>query len=73
MTRHQLSLYSEATQERAVDRQRPAKWLRRSKSKVLGTEGFMDRHHSSKPEEALNETIFLFDACAALTKVVMGP
>lgn len=55
-----------------MDRQRPAKWLGRSKSKVLGTEG-LRIGITLASRGALYETIFLSDACAGLTKAVMGP
>lgn len=48
-----------------MDGQRPAG---RSKFKVLGTEGLLIGITLASPGD-LNEAVFLFDACAGLTKV----
>lgn len=69
MPRYQLSLSSKATQERAMDGQRPAKSWGRSKAKIQGTERL--RIGITLATSALNEAVFLFDACAGLTEAVV--
>lgn len=62
MPRYQLPLSSKSTQNRTADGESPTKLEGRSKVEVLGTEGLrigIVRAHSG----ALNEAVFLFDAC----------